>query len=247
MSKITKSFWVAAVLSSCANAMAAPSSVTLQYGPSFFQQSLPTSITQPAFDFEVSQFWRPDDAALSTVMEIRAIEHQETAAFSLPDGWICACVTQYTPPQISTFTFGLPQSVTAPFGYSDDGYYSQLPFTFDANIASTLFMGDRVVTVQIGEMETQFTNGAETLTRFAADFIVQFGETSFSEFVDPVTGEATFVQAYTEYPGNWFAGSLRYQSDTEAFAFLSPVPEPHSYAQMLVGLALLGLMARRPA
>ena len=101
--------------------------------------------------------------------------------------------------------------------------------------------------MQIGEMETQYTNGTATLTRFAADFIVQFGEASFSEFVDPVTGEGTLMQEYTEYPGNWFAGSLRYQSNTEAFAFLSPVPEPHSYVQMLVGLALLGLMARRPA
>ena len=119
-----------------------------------------------------------------------------------------------------------------------------MPFGFDATIDNTSFMGG-LSTVRIGEMQTQTNNGIETLTSFAADFKVQFGEISFVEAIDPATGLSILTQEFTAYSGNWIAGSLRYQSDTAAFAYLAPVPEASSYGMLLAGLGLVGAVARR--
>lgn len=232
------------LLTGPAKVMAASSSLTLQYGSSFSQPMLPITRTQPAYDFDVSQFWHPD--ANNTLLSISVTERveQSTGFTSGPD-FICACVSLYTPPTQSTFTFSLPSPVPATFDYQVyNNFYNPTPFVFDAMPDNTLFMGGHS-TVQIGEMETQTINGIETLTRFAADFKMQFGEMSFVEAIDPATGLSSFTQEYTEYPSNWFAGSLRYQSDTEAFAYLAPVPEASTYGMLLAGLGLVGAMVRR--
>ena len=231
------------LLTGSAKVMAASSSLTLQYGPSFSQPILPITRAQPAYDFEVSQFWHPN--ANNTLLSISVTEHLEQSSFTPGPDEICACVSLYTPPTQSAFTFALPSSVPAPFGYQVyNNFYNPIPFGFDAMLDNTLFMGG-LSTVQIGEMETQTINGTETLTSFAADFKMQFGEMSFVEAIDPATGLSSFTQEYTEYPGNWFAGSLRYQSDTEAFAYLAPVPEASTYGMLLTGLGLVGAVARR--
>ena len=232
------------LLTGPARVMAASSSLTLQYGSSFSQPMLPITRTQPAYDFGVSQFWHPDSN--NTLLSISVTEHVEpSTGFTSGPDFICACFSLYIPPKQSTFTFSMPSQVAAPFGYQVyNNFYNPIPFGFDAMLDNTLFMGG-LSTVQIGEMETQTINGTETLTRFAADFKMQFGEMSFVEAIDPATGLSSFTQEYTEYPGNWFAGSLRYQSDTEAFAYLAPVPEASTYGMLLTGLGLVGAVARR--
>lgn len=232
------------LLTGSAKVMAASSSLTLQYGSSFSQPMLPINRTQPAYDFEVSQFWHPDSN--NTLLSIAVTEHVEpSTGFTSGPDFICACFSLYIPPKQSTFTFIMPSPVAAPFGYQVyNNFYNSIPFGFDVMLDNTLFMGG-LSTVQIGEMETQTINGTETLTRFAADFKMQFGEMSFVEAIDPATGLGSFTQEYTEYPGNWFAGSLRYHSDTEAFAYLAPVPEASTYGMLLTGLGLVGAVARR--
>jgi hypothetical protein len=232
------------MLTGSATAVAASSSLTLQYGPSFSSPMSPATRTQPAYDFEVSQFWHPN---ANTLLEISVTEHVEPSSFTSGPDFICGCWSSYTAPTLSTFTFGLPSPVPvpAPFGYQIyNNTYNPIPFNFDATIDNMGFIGG-FSTVQIGEMETQLNNGVETLTRFAADFKVQFGETSFVEAIDPATGLNVLTQEFTAYPGNWFAGSLRYQSDTEAFAYLAPVPEASTNGMMLAGLGLVGAVAWR--
>jgi hypothetical protein len=231
------------LLTGSAKGVAASSSLTLQYGPSFSQPSLFITRTQPAYDFEVSQFWHPD--ANNTLLSIAVTEHLEQSSYTPGPGEICACVSSYTPPQVSTFTFALPSPVAAPIGYQVyNNAYNPIPFGFDPMLDNTLFMGG-LSTVWIGEMEIQTIDGTEILTSFAADFKVQFGEWSFVETIDPATGLSSLSQEYTEYPGHWFAGSLRYQSDAEVFAYLAPVPEPSTYGMLLAGLGLVGAVARR--
>lgn len=231
------------LLTGSATAVAASSSLTLQYGPSFPSPVSPLSRTQPAYDFEVSQFWHPN---ANTLLEISVTEHMDQSGYTPGPGEICACISWTAPPRVSTFTFGMPSPVPVamPFGYQIFNSYNPMPFNFDATIDNMWFIGG-FSTVQIGEMETQVNNGVETLTRFAADFKVQFGETSFVEAIDPSTGFSSFTQEFTAYPGNWFAGSLRYQSDTAAFAYLAPVPEASTYGMLLTGLGLVGTVARR--
>jgi len=230
------------MLTGSAPAVAASSSLTLQYGPSFPSPVSPVTRTQPAYDFEVSQFWYPN---ADTLLEISVTEHVEPSSFTSGPDFICGCWSSYTAPTLSTFTFGLPSPVAAPLGYEIyNNAYNPMPFNFNATIDNTWFIGG-FSTVQIGEMEAQVNNGVETLTRFAADFQVQFGETSFVDVIDPATGLSSFTQVFTAYPGNWFAGSLRYQSDTAAFAYLAPVPESSTYGMMLTGLGLVSAVARR--
>lgn len=224
------------------SALAAPtSSLTLQYGPSFSSPVSQMTRTQPAYDFQVSQFSHPN---ASTFLEISVTEYLEQFSFTTGPG-ICACISFFSPPRVSTFTFGLPSPQGAPFGYQ---VYNNNPYPlyFEATIDNASF-GGGVSTVQIGEMETEVNDGVETLTRFAVDFMVQFGEMSFVEAVDPLTELRTFTSEFIDYPGNWFAGSLRYQSDTNAFAYLAPVPEASSYAMLLAGLGLVGAVVRRKA
>lgn len=230
------------LLSGSAMAAAASSSLTLQFGPSFSWPVSQITRTQPAYDFQVSQFWHPN---ANTLLEISVTEHLEQFSFTPGPGEICACVSSYSSPRVSTFTFGLPSPLGAPFDYrvyNNNAY----PLFFNATIDNRSF-GGGLSTVQIGEMESVVNNGVETLTRFAADFKVQFGEMSFIEAVDPVTGLRTFTSGFIDYPGNWVAGSLRYQSDTNAFAYLAPVPEASSYAMLLAGLGLVGAVVRRKA
>lgn len=221
----------------------AASSLTLQHGPSFpWPLSLLTR-TQPAYDFEVTQFWHLD---ANTLLEISVTEHVEPFSFTSGlAGEICACTTSDTSPAVSTFTFGWPSLVPAavPFGYQVNNSYGSTPFYFWAGIDNVGFTGG-ISTVRIGEMETAVINGFETLRRFAADFLVQFGETTFVEILDPETGMGTFADQFIAYPGIWYAGSLRYQSDIAAFAYLAPVPEASTYGMMLVGLGLVGAVAR---
>lgn len=225
-----------------AKVVAASSSLTLQYGPSFSQPSWPITRTQPAYDFEVNQFWHPD--ANNTRLSISVTEHLEQSSYTPGPGEICACVSFFSAPQVSTFTFALPSTVSAPIGYQIfNNSYNPIPFGFDPMLDNTLFMGG-LSTVQIGEMEIQTIDGTEILASFAADFKVQFGELSFVEAIDPATGLSSFSQEYTEYPGHWFAGSLRYQSDAEVFAYLAPVPEPSTYGMLLAGLGLVGAVVR---
>jgi hypothetical protein len=236
------------LLTGPAKVVAASSSLTLQYGPSFPQPMLPITRTQTAYDFDVSQLWHPD--ANNTLLSISVTEHvEESTGFTSGPDFICACVSLYTPPRQSVFTFSLPSPVPVPFGYQIyNNSYNPIPFGFDAMLDNALFMGG-ISTVHIGEMEIQTINGIEILTRFAADFKMQFGEMSFVEAIDPATGLISFTEEYTAYPGNWFAGSLRYQSDTEAFAYLAPVPEASTYGMLLAGLGLVGVVAwrRKPA
>ena len=230
------------LLTGSAKAVAASSSLTLQYGPSFPSPASIVTRTQPAYDFEVSQFWHPN--ANNTLLSISVTEHLEQSSYTPGPGEICACVSSYTPPRVSTFTFSLPSPVAVPIGYQIyNNFYNPIPFGFDAMLDNTLFMGG-LSTVQIGEMEIQTINGTETLTSFAADFKMQFGEMSFVEAIDPATGLSSLTQEYTAYPGMWFAGSLRYESDAEAFAYLAPVPEASTYGMLLAGLGLVGAVAR---
>lgn len=229
------------LLAGSAHAAAASSSLTLQYGPAYPSPSSVTSRTQPAYDFAVDQFWHPN---ANTLLSITVTEHIEQTTFVSGPDFICACVSFYSPPQVSTFSFGLPSPVAGPADYLIYSDFNATAFSFSAAIDNLLFMGV-LSTVRIGEMETTTLNGVETLTRFAADFTIQFGELSFVEVGDPETGVYSFTQAFNAYPDNWLAGSLRYQSDTAAFAYLAPVPEPLTYLQMLAGLAVLGGLARR--
>ena len=93
------------LLSGSAMAAAASSSLTLQYGPLFPSPVSEIARTQPAYDFRVSQFWHPN---ASTLLEIKVTEHLEQFSFTPGPGEICACVSIYIPPRVSTFTFGLP-------------------------------------------------------------------------------------------------------------------------------------------
>jgi len=226
--------------------MAASSSLTLQYGPSFSQPILPLARTQPAYDFEVSQFWHQD--ASTTFLEISVTEHLEQSTVTSGPDFICSCFSHHTAPRKSIFTFVLPSPVAAPFGYQVyNNFYNPVPFSFNATLDtpySTSFLGG-LSTVQIGEVETRVDSGVEILTGFAADFRVQLGVMSFVNVIDPETGLSFITQEFIAYPGNWFAGSLRYQSDAAAFAYLAPVPEASSYGMLLSGLAMVGFMHRR--
>lgn len=231
----------ALLLAGSAHAAAASSSLTLQYGPAYPSPSSVTSRTQPAYDFAVDQFWHPN---ANTFLSITVTEHIEQTTFISGPDFICACVSFYSPPQVSTFSFGLPSAVAGPVDYQIYNGFETTAFSFSPTIDNMWPIGG-LSTVRIGEMETTMINGVETLTRFAADFTLQFGELSFVEVVDPETGFNSFTQVFSAYPDNWLAGSLRYQSDTAAFAYLAPVPEPLTYLQMLAGLAVLGELARR--
>lgn len=214
------------------------SSLVLEYG-SLFLGTIPSlNRTQADYDFQVDQFWHPNN---STALSIKVIERIEQTSYSIPPDVICACVVSYTPTTVSTFSFTLPLTVSAPYGTHN----GTIGFEYSIDNASYFedFFGSRT-TVHVGEMEVQSINGIETVTRFAADFIVQYGETVFTESVDPRTGYSSFTQTFIEHQGNWHGGSLRYQSDTQAFAFLTPVPEPGIPLQMLFGLGLVGLFVR---
>ncbi len=94
-------------------------------------------------------------------------------------------------------------------------------------------------------MDTAEVGGQPALTHFAADFTVQFVTSSFEQTVDPATGGIILGQVLTPIPGDWYAVSLRYQSDVPAFAFLSPVPEPGGGILTALGLALVMTRMRR--
>lgn len=227
-----------------AKVIAATSSLTLQYGPSFSQTTSPiTYFAQPTYDFGIDQFWNSNGM---TNVTITLTEHVEQTDLTIPSDWICACITAYTPPPIYSLSFYIHQPVVAP--YAGSQYVSE--YFFEPIYFGAYLPGDAptagFLTLHVGEIETQLdSNGYEILTRFAADFKLQAGEQTFAEVVDPETGFTFFEPEFTEYPGDWFAGSLRYHSDTEAFSFLSPVPEPEAYMQMLAGLGVIGFLARR--
>lgn len=221
------------------------SSLTLQYGPSFPAITSPiTKLAQPAYDFGVDQFWNSNG---TTAISITMTEHIEPAVDGIGlSGEICACISGYVPPPVYSLSFSIEESVIAPYSGSQyiSNYYSDFPIEFFANVPGLIEGG--LLTLKIGEIDTQLdNNGYQILTRFAVDFTVQAGEFSFAETNDPETGYITYTPQFSEYPGNWFAGSLRYQSDTEAFAYLAPIPEPTVYIQMLAGLGLLGLVKFR--
>lgn len=224
--------------------VAASSSFTLQYGPSFSETTSPiTYMAQPAYDFGVDQFWNSNGM---TGVTITMTEHVEQPVSTTPDG-ICACFTSYMPPPVYSLSFYIQAPVVAQYSGSQfiSDYSVDEPIDFMAGLPGGLLI-DGFFSLHIGEIETQLdNNGYEILTSFAADFKLQAGERSFVEVVDPETGVISYTPEFTEYPGNWYAGSLRYQSDTEAFAFLSPVPEPDAYMQMLAGLGMVSLLARR--
>lgn len=235
------------LLAGSAPATAASSSLMLQYGAAHPSPSPVTSRTQPAYDFAVDQFWHPN---ANTLLSITVTEHIEQTTFVSGPDFICGCWSFYSPPQVSTFSFGLPSLVAEPADYQIYDGFNATAFSFSASIDNLWSMGG-VSTVRIGEMETTMINGVETLIRFAADFTMQFGELSFVEVFDPETGFGSFTQVFSAYPDNWLAGSLRYKSDTDAFAYLAPVPEPLASLQMLAGLGVLSALAwrrsRRPS
>ena len=75
------------MLTGSATAVAASSSLTLQYGPSFPSPVSPVTRTQPAYDFEVSQFWHPN---ANTLLEISVTEHVEPSSFTSGPDFILA-------------------------------------------------------------------------------------------------------------------------------------------------------------
>lgn len=225
-------------LSGQAIAVTPSSSLTLEHGAAYAGAISPLYRTQSDYDFQVDQFWHSNS---STALSIKITEILEQSSFSIPPGAICACVVSYSPPAVSMFSFTLPLTVDTPYG----GNNGVIGLNFSIDNASYAFDPFNTrITVQIGEMETQTLNGVETLTRFAADFVMQYGQTVFAESGDPLTGSFGFTQTFVEQQGNWLAGSLRYQSGTQAFAFLTPVPEPNIPTQLLAGLALVGLFVR---
>lgn len=227
------------LLSEAALAAALPSSLTLEYGPAFIPSD--THRTQPAYDFVVDEFSHP---MANTRVRISVIEHLEPPVSTAGPGEICACVTIHLPPRVSRLSFSLPDPLPEPFEYQTSLDYTRLDIGFSVIIDNMGFPA-ALSTMRVGELETQTIDGIETLTRFAADFRMQFVDFAWVEETEPGVGLVGWTMQYTELPGHWFAGSLRYQSDTAAFALLSPVPEPHAYALVLAGLGLIGWKLRR--
>lgn len=130
---------------------------------------------------------------------------------------------------------------------SDDGLYSYLSSgarTLDYCVCGTqhngsadLFSGGRLVDVLLtrdktSQMVTGYANGVEQFSFVDVTGSAVFGSNviNFVRDDNVVTGEASsgFVDSIRVYDGA-----------------IAPVPEPETYAMMLAGLGLLGVMTRR--
>jgi hypothetical protein len=152
------------------------------------------------------------------------------------------------PPTVSDFSFSFGGSTAFPVSFvaTSSGFGSGPPPSFVGSLDVAFFGSPYRAEVTIGELETSLINGTETVSHFAADFRVQFLTAHFGATPDPVTGLLVIGPTYEPIVGDWYEGSLRFQSDTPAFAFsATAVPEPSALALSIAGLIFLVLVSRR--
>jgi len=221
------------------------SSLTLRFGPAF--QSLEAESVQvraePAYTFSVQSF---QQSTQGTQVQIRVAGPASPPAVFPPE-IICFCGSLPGAASVSDFSFAFSGASSLPVSFlaTSAGLFIGPPSPFQGSIDQMFFGAPNQAAVTIGELETSTTTGTEQLSRFAADFRVQFMTSEMGVTPDPVTGLLILGPILTPIPGDWYEGSLRFHSATPAFAFLAAVPEPSALALSVIGLFFLVLISRR--